>query len=531
MTNTNTALLTLAITLCTTAWAGQGENDPPEIALGERLFLETRFAQAYAENPGRGDPVMATTQTLAQALPGPFAGRHMNCRACHLVDEQADAPGGGIRSYADFARLSPQPVRRQDATASRPRNAQTLINSALPRDPGTLFHPLLHHDGQFATLEDLVATTFTGREFGWLPGEETAARAHIARVIRQDDGRGDLAQEFGGAYRTVLKGTDPAIPEALRLPPEYRLDVASATDETILAAVARLVAAYVADLRFAQDDAGHFTASPYDHFLALNSLPRAPRPDESPRDYSHRLLVAVEALEKPRFVTAEDHAFASHEQPFVFGPQELTGLTRFFGAANCTACHPAPNFTDFSFHNTGATQAAYDRLHGDGAFAGLDIPDLKTRAARHDAYLPATEQHPRASERFRALAAKDKPGYTDLGLWNIFANPDFPNPQPTLRALLCEPGGQSCDAASLLPQTIARFKTPGLRDLGHSAPYLHDGSQDRIEDVIAFYLRSAQLARAGKLRNGAEELQSIDMGSEDMAALTAFLKALNEDYE
>ena len=38
-----------------------------------------------------------------------------------------------------------------------------------------------------------------------------------------------------------------------------------------------------------------------------------------------------------------------------------------------------------------------------------------------------------------------------------------------------------CPADSvLLDEAIARFKTPGLRDLGHSAPYMHNGQFDHI---------------------------------------------------
>ena len=35
--------------------------------------------------------------------------------------------------------------------------------------------------------------------FGWLPSERALALAHVARVIRGDDGQGSLAQEFSAA--------------------------------------------------------------------------------------------------------------------------------------------------------------------------------------------------------------------------------------------------------------------------------------------------------------------------------------------
>ncbi|MDH5253400.1 MAG: hypothetical protein OEW25_08750, partial [Nitrospira sp.] len=75
-----------------------------------------------------------------------------------------------------------------------------------------------------------------------------------------------------------------------------------------------------------------------------------------------------------------------------------------------------------------------------------------------------------------------------------------------------------------------RFKPPGLRDLGHSAPYMHNRQFDRLEDVVTFYIDSANLARQGKLRNGAPALSGIILDQQDIAHLTAFLQSLNEGY-
>jgi hypothetical protein len=94
------------------------EADPAEVAIGERLFLETRFAQHFFALSGGdvnaavpSDPVVDETVTTAPPLPGPFAGLSMTCRSCHLVDEQGGVAGGGHRTYADFARRSPVPER------------------------------------------------------------------------------------------------------------------------------------------------------------------------------------------------------------------------------------------------------------------------------------------------------------------------------------------------------------------------------------------------------------------------------------
>jgi hypothetical protein len=176
-----------------------------------------------------------------------------------------------------------------------------------------------------------------------------------------------------------------------------------------------------------------------------------------------------------------------------------------------------------------ASQDEYDAIHGSGSFAALFIPDLHTRLGNHDAYLPPTPKHLDAQGPFRDNPELDKPGRTDLGLWNVYANADFLKPQLRIQRLLCN-GGIRCAPHILLPKTIALFKTPGLRDLGHSAPYFHTGRKETIEDVVGFYKGISELARTGEVRNGAPELEGMTLAEGDIAPLSAFLKALNEDY-
>src|SRR6185295_11687879 len=142
--------------------------DPAEVQAGERLFLETRFAQFFFANAGgdpnaalaAGDPVMDDTRGVLEDFVGPFKGKSMNCRACHLVDEHAASPGGGVRTYADFARRSPIPDRGDGKTVT-PRNSPPLVNSSIDRTTPFFFH----FDGEFSTLADLVRGTLTGRNF------------------------------------------------------------------------------------------------------------------------------------------------------------------------------------------------------------------------------------------------------------------------------------------------------------------------------------------------------------------------------
>ncbi len=533
-------------------------QDPATVAIGERLFLETRFSQYFFAHSGRdanatlsaGDSVVDTTVTTNRPLPGPFAGHAINCRACHLVNEHREA-GFGNRTYADYSRRSPVPAR-SDGQKFTARNTPPMVNATAPRE-----HDLfLHWDGEFVTGDDLVRATLTGRNLGWLPGEQAQALKHIAHIIRNDNGRGPLARQFGGySYAHLLAGEDPELgeeTERFRLPEKLRLDVKRATDQDLLDAVARLISLYTDSLLFSRDERTEYDSSPYDCFLETNTLPRRPDPGMSLAYYNRNVHDYVAAIKDPIYVTPTNGytfplngRFKTLKQRFAFGPQELLGMKIFFtqtryatnaarrpihGIGNCITCHNAPDFTDFKFHNTGVAQDEYDSLHGSGAFAKLDIPDLAARNADPDRWLPATGKHPRARGPFLDIPAADKPGRTDLGLWNVFANPDQPRAQTALRQLLNGDARPQPDDL-LLPHTLALFKTPGLRGLAFSGPYLHHGKADTLEDVIEFYLRMSRLARDGKVRNADPELSGILLKDEDIAPLAAFLRALNEDYE
>lgn len=276
-------------------------------------------------------------------------------------------------------------------------------------------------------------------------------------------------------------------------------------------------------------------------FLSKNGLPASPNQGETNLAYAQRLLGLINSLNNPVFVTPKDGKFKLHKQKFQFGPLELQGLKTFFSQSgalampqgNCITCHTPPAFTDNIFHNTGVSQLEYDAIFGAGAFAALTIPDLTTRNANFDAYLPPSPAHPNATGMFRSPASSENPGFTDLGVWNVFANPDIPNPQTALTTILCGEFNltdSSCTPDAVLPMAIAFFKTPTVKDPGQSNPYMHNGSINTVEDVINFYANVSAMARAGQLTNASPELSNVFIGPNDVAPLTAFLNALNQDY-
>lgn len=511
-------------------YAARAEAEPAEIAVGERIFLETRFARQYAVAPEQADPVLEHTRDSAgRGLGNPFRGKTMSCRACHLVDELAGTQGAGMRTYTDFARRSPVPRHPGDKDRVTSRNSMSLVNLNIAGMDKHVFH----FDGEFSSLQDLVRGTFTGRNFGWQVEETAQAIRHIANVVRQDDGKDELGREFGGSYRDLLSGKDG------KLPGGYVIDVDKASDRQILDALAELVTAYLLDLGFSRDEQGQYDGSPYDAFLAANRLPRKPAIGESDLAYSRRLLQAVNTLQHPVFIDGKDKVLASHQQAFRFGAEELAGMQVFFAensrtaapgkTGNCIACHSAPHFTDNRFHNTGVSQQEYDAVHGIGNFMKLPVPVQAARLAHHDEYLPESIQHPQARGVLRSIPTTDQPGRADLGVWNVYANPDLPTPQIKLSQLLC--GQARCDIDSTLKIAIAAFKTPAIRDTGHSAPYFHNGSATNLEQVLSHYAISSNLARTDRLRNAPAEIAAVDINAAAQQQLVGFLRALNEDYD
>jgi hypothetical protein len=367
----------------------ESDVTPAADSIGERLFLDPRFAEYFAVHMtavnqplATGDPIVDTVATPNGPLPGPFAGQSINCRSCHFVTEFQGVANAGNRTYADFTSRSPIP-RTMGTFDHTPRNAMQMVGS-LQSHAGPA---LLHFDGEFATPEDLVEATLTGRNFGWDPTQSAQALAHIARVIREDDGSSQLAADRtnGLSYGTLMLGVDSRITNDLKLPASQRLDVKTATDQQILDEVAMMISTYMRDLHFSQDEFGRYIGSPYDNFLRANHLPVEPLAGESKAHYNQRLYSEVIALTNPTYITANDGAYKYHAFAYTFGPQELEGLKIFLRvgtangddnqhAGNCAACHQASDFTDFSFHNTGVSQDEYDSVHGAGAFAQLHIP-------------------------------------------------------------------------------------------------------------------------------------------------------------
>jgi len=115
-------------------------------------------------------------------------------------------------------------------------------------------------------------------------------------------------------------------------------------------------------------------------------------------------------------------------------------------------------------------------------------------------------------------------------MWNFYGRESNPILTHYVNNFLCG-NDQTCLNQDHLSKTLARFKTPSLRNLGHSDPYMHNGKFKTISDTLVQYQDASQLMREGKLKNGAPQLRMMNISDSEVESLKAFLEALNEDYD
>jgi cytochrome c peroxidase len=105
--------------------------------------------------------------------------------------------------------------------------------------------------------------------------------------------------------------------------------------------------------------------------------------------------------------------------------------------------------------------------------------------------------------------------FSDNAFHNIGVGMDQENPDMGRQAI------------SKLAGDTGAFKTPPLRDIAKSAPYMHDGSLATLEDVVEFYSK-------GGIANEFldEEIFELKLSDEQKAALVVFLKEglASDDY-
>jgi cytochrome c peroxidase len=164
------------------------------------------------------------------------------------------------------------------------------------------------------------------------------------------------------------------------------------------------------------------------------------------------------------------------KQASALSETEQLGYRIFAGKGRCTACHLVGErhalLADGAFHVTGAglTQPP------GGSHTVMLAPGVQTVVAE-----------------------------ADLAPYSVAMPPDLGRFEITLD-----------------PADRYAFKTPSLRNVARSAPYMHDGSLATLEDVVDFYSRGG-----GDVPGKSERLAALGLLPDERQSLVAFLRSLD----
>jgi cytochrome c peroxidase len=186
-------------------------------------------------------------------------------------------------------------------------------------------------------------------------------------------------------------------------------------------------------------------------------------------------------------IAAYERTLVSSNSPFdrfiagskkALSQSQKKGWELFKGKAKCIECHAfaaaSPVFTDFKFHNTGLVSRS------------RNFQDLERRAQEMVNNTEASDL---------GLLAHDS-GFSDLGRFLVTKQ----------------------------LKDIGAFKTPSLRDVELTGPYMHDGSIRTLMDVVRFYNQGGD-----KNPYLDQKLQPLGLTDEEASNLVQFLRALTSD--
>jgi cytochrome c peroxidase len=158
------------------------------------------------------------------------------------------------------------------------------------------------------------------------------------------------------------------------------------------------------------------------------------------------------------------------------------GLRLFVGPGRCSLCHAGPLFTHGEFGDIGAPFFVRLGVVDPGRHGGI----AALRASRHNLLGPQADPPP-------AGAA---------------------DPAIKTRHLVAQ------------HRNFGEFKVQGLRNVGRTAPYLHDGQLPTLDAVLDHY---ARLSPDRLHADGEQILQPLQLQGSDRADLLAFLRSLDAD--
>jgi cytochrome c peroxidase len=167
----------------------------------------------------------------------------------------------------------------------------------------------------------------------------------------------------------------------------------------------------------------------------------------------------------------------------------VRGAKLFVGRAGCNECHNGPAFSDFKFHNIGVPRPTG---------ANVDYGFIAAGAFQSTYPYNANSEYSDDPDYGTSLASTIMP-ITTADLPVVCGGPD---PMP------------NCGA----------FKTPRLRSVALTAPYMHTGGISNLWDVVTFYNDAA--GTDGFVGKRDASIRPLLLEDDELEDLVAFLNAL-----
>lgn len=210
--------------------------------------------------------------------------------------------------------------------------------------------------------------------------------------------------------------------------------------------------------------------------------------------------------------------------PGMLSPAAERGARLFVGKAACAECHSGPNFTDSKFHNIGVPQlGTYVPTTADCPAGGW------CDCVTDDTALPENCLPDGARDGLRKLRAnrfrRDSEWSDDMECRSNFvlhSQQSYTDAHPDE----CD-GRVKYYSLNLDDSMKGAWRTPGLRDVALTAPYMHDGVYQTLREVVVHYNQGGVHELGGENVGTIDPLiKPLNLTDQEIDDLVAFMEAL-----
>jgi cytochrome c peroxidase len=231
-----------------------------------------------------------------------------------------------------------------------------------------------------------------------------------------------------------------------------------------------------------------------------------------------------------------------------FGPDAVAGLALFTGKGKCDACHGGPELTNASVANV-ANERLERMIMGNDGIAVYDNGFYNT-AVRRTKEDPGVGGKDPFGNPLSETAFCEANGVQNCPIKNQNANgqlqntsiattiaprPGEPVPPSPLLAPQCPPGARTsvfnpatgtytCDRINVM----GAFKTPGLRNVELTGPYMHNGGMATLRQVVDFYNRGGDFPGVNQ-DNLDPNIVPLGLTNAEANQLVAFMLKLTDE--